>query len=349
MIMRSEEKALFRAIRGKPVERPPYWLMRQAGRYLPEYREIRGKVAHFLELCFTPELAMEVTLQPIRRFGMDAAILFSDILVVPWGLKQNVAFREGEGPVLDPIRDAAGLAVLSLDGFLDRLKPVYDAVTLIKDELPLQTSFIGFAGAPWTVATYMVEGGSSRGFEKTLAWANGDPAAFQRMIDVLVEATVLHLDAQVRNGVEIVQIFDSWAGVLKDRDFAQWVIAPTVRIVKALREKHPALPIIGFPRGAGSQYLGYAQETGVDVLSMDQDLPLSFARDVLQPVAALQGNLDPVILAAGGPALKNRVEEIVAAFRGGRFVFNLGHGILPHTPPENVTMLGQLLDRAVRG
>lgn len=347
--MRSEDKALFRAIRGKPVERPPFWLMRQAGRYLPEYREIRGKVAHFLELCFTPELAMEVTLQPIRRFGMDAAILFSDILVVPWGLKQDVAFKEGEGPVLDPIRDATGLASLTLDGFLDRLQPVYTATKMIKEELPLQTSFIGFAGAPWTVATYMVEGGSSRGFEKTQRWANSDPAGFQKLMDILVEATVLHLDAQIRNGVEIVQIFDSWAGVLKDRDFAQWVIAPTIRIVKALREKHPTVPIIGFPRGAGAQYLGYVQETGVDVLSLDQDLPLSFARDVLQPVAAVQGNLDPVILAAGGPALKTRAEEIVAAFRGGRFIFNLGHGILPHTPPENVAMLGQLLERAGRG
>jgi len=347
--MRSDEKTLLRAIRGKSVERPPYWLMRQAGRYLPEYREIRTKVSDFFDLCFNPTLATEVTLQPIRRFGMDAAILFSDILVIPHALTQKVVFKEGEGPILDAIQDQSGLASLTLDGFIDRLAPVYEAVGMIKEELPLQTAFIGFAGAPWTVATYMVEGGGSRGFVKTQAWANGDPDGFQKLIDLLTQATILHLDAQIRGGVEVVQIFDSWAGILKDRDFARWVIAPTLAIVEAIKRAHPTIPIIGFPRGSGSQYLGYAQETGVDVLSLDQDLPLAFGRDSLQPIAAVQGNLDPVLLVAGGSALKTRVDEILAAFRQGRFIFNLGHGILPHTPPENVAQLGQLLDRAGRG
>ena len=346
--MRSEDKALLRAIRGKPVDRPPYWLMRQAGRYLPEYREIRSKVGDFFDLCLNPALATEVTLQPIRRFGMDGAILFSDILIVPYALGQKVAFKEGEGPVLDAIADKAGLAALSLDGFLDRLEPVYQAVAQIREELPLHTAFIGFAGGPWTVATYMIEGGGGRGFTKTLAWAAHDPKGFQQLIDLLVEATILHLDAQIRNGVEVVQIFESWAGVLRGADFTQWVTAPTRRIVQAIRTRHPTVPIIGFPRRAGALCLGYVQETGVDVLGLDQDMPLSFSRDMLQPITAVQGNLDPVLLAAGGPALKTRVEEILAAFRRGRFIFNLGHGILPHTPLEHVAELGRLLNAAAK-
>jgi len=321
--------------------------MRQAGRYLPEYREVRAKAGGFLDLCFNPALATEVTLQPIRRFGFDAAILFSDILVVPWGLKQKVGFQEGEGPKLDPIRQAAGLADLSFDGMVERLAPVYETVGRLKQDLPAETTLIGFAGAPWTVATYMVEGGSSRTFEATRRFATEDKAAFEAMMALLVQATIAHLDAQVAAGAEVIQLFDSWAGALEGEAFERWVVAPAREIVAALKQKHPKLPVIGFPRAAGAHYLGYAKATGVDAVSIDQDMPLAFARDVLQPSVAVQGNLDPLVLVAGGHALETRVKAITEALGRGRFVFNLGHGIVPQTPPEHVAKLVELV-RAIR-
>ena len=345
--MRTEEKLLPRALRGAVVDRHPLWLMRQAGRYLPEYRVLRAKAGGFLDLCFNPALATEVTLQPIRRFGFDAAILFSDILVVPWGLNQKVGFQEGEGPKLDPIREAAGLAALSLDGMVERLAPVYETVARLKQDLPPETTLIGFAGAPWTVATYMIEGGSSRTFEASRRFATEDKAGFETLMALLIEATVAHLDAQVRAGAEVVQLFDSWASALEGEAFERWVVAPAKRIVSALKEKHPKLPIIGFPRAAGSQYLGYAKATGVDAVSIDQEMPLAFARDVLQPSVAVQGNLDPMVLVAGGQALETRVRAIADALGRGRFVFNLGHGIVPQTPPEHVAKLVELV-RAIK-
>ncbi|GGF32611.1 uroporphyrinogen decarboxylase [Aliidongia dinghuensis] len=341
--MRTEEKLLPRALRGAPVDRHPIWLMRQAGRYLPEYREVRAKAGNFLDLCFTPELATEVTLQPIRRFGLDAAILFSDILVVPWGLKQKVGFQEGEGPKLDPIRNAAELAALVPDGMVERLAPVYETVARLKQDLPAETTLIGFAGAPWTVATYMIEGGSSRTFETCRRFATEDKTSFEALIDLLTDATIAHLDAQVAAGAEVVQLFDSWAGALEGDAFERWVMAPAKRIVAALKAKHPKLPIIGFPRGAGALYLGYAKATGIDAVSLDQDVPLGFARDVLQPAIAVQGNLDPLVLVAGGSALEERVRAIIDALGRGRFVFNLGHGIVPQTPPEHVAKLVELV------
>lgn len=341
--MKTEDKLLLRALRGVHVERHPFWLMRQAGRYLPEYREKRAQAGSFLSLCFNPDLATEVTLQPVHRYGMDAAILFSDILVVPLGLGQEVGFQEGEGPKLDPITDAAGFARLSETLDLARLEPIYETVRRLRRELPPETALIGFAGAPWTVATYVVEGGSSRTFEKVKGWAASDKAGFAKLIDRLTEATIAHLTAQVTAGAEIVQLFDSWAGALDGEAFHSWVVEPTRKIVAALKAVKPSLPVIGFPKGAGAKYLGYARETGVDVLALDQDVPLAFAREVLQPVAALQGNLDPRLLLAGGPAMETRIREILTSLGKGRYVFNLGHGILPATPLEHVERLAEIL------
>jgi len=346
-IMRTEDKLVPRALRGATVDRHPLWLMRQAGRYLPEYREVRSKAGGFLDLCFTPELATEVTLQPIRRFGFDAAILFSDILVVPWGLKQKVGFQEGEGPKLDPIKHASELAALSLDGMTERLAPVYETVARLKQDLPAETTLIGFAGAPWTVATYMIEGGSSRTFEACRRFATEDKAGFLALINLLTDATIQHLDSQVTAGAEVVQLFDSWAGALEGEAFERWVAAPAQRIVAALKQKYPKLPVIGFPRGAGAHYLGYVKVSGVDAVSIDQDVPLAFAREVLQPVVAVQGNLDPLVLVAGGQALEARVRAIAEALGRGRFVFNLGHGITPQTPPDHVAELVALV-RAIK-
>jgi uroporphyrinogen decarboxylase len=341
--MKTEDKLLLRALRGVPVERHPFWLMRQAGRYLPEYRELRAQAGSFLDLCFNPDLATKVTLQPVHRYGMDAAILFSDILVVPLGLGQNVSFQEGEGPKLEPIRDFSDLARLSSSLDLVKLEPIYETVRRVRQELPPETALIGFAGAPWTVATYVVEGSSSREFLNVKGWAAADKIGFGKLIDLLTEATIAHLTAQITAGAEIVQIFDSWAGALEGEAFHNWVVEPTKRIVAALKTHKPNLPIIGFPKGAGAKYLGYARETGVDVVALDQDVPLSFARDILQPVTALQGNLDPNLLVSGGPAMETRIREILTALGKGRFVFNLGHGILPTTPLDHVERLSEIL------
>lgn len=341
--LRPSRKRLLRAIKGEPTDRPPFWLMRQAGRYLPEYRAIRAKTGGFLDLCFNPDLATEVTLQPLRRFGMDAAILFSDILVIPHGLGQLVAFKEGEGPVLEPIRDIRGLAELTLDWQADRLAPVYEAVRRIAAAVPDDTAVIGFAGAPWTVATYMIEGGSSRTFERTKAWASGDPDGFGQLIDLLCRATVAHLSAQIDAGAEIVQLFDSWASALDGEAYDRWVIEPTRWIVGALKQRYPAIPVIGFPRASGLAYERFVKSTGVDVASIDQGMPLDWARDTLQPHVAVQGNLDPQVLVAGGVALAAAVQRINDTLSGGRFIFNLGHGIVPETPVEHVAELASMI------
>jgi len=336
-------KPMLRSLAGEKAARPPVWLMRQAGRYLPEYRKVRAGVSGFLELCYTPELAVEVSLQPIRRYGLDAAILFSDILVVPDALGQEVAFREGEGPVLEPIRSAEAIARLRPEGIHDRLAPVYETVRRLAASLPPEIALIGFAGAPWTVATYMVEGGTSRNFHRIQLWAYRDPAGFARLIDCLVAATIEYLSAQIAAGVEIVQLFDSWAGVLPESGFERWVVAPTARIVTALRQRHPSVPIIGFPRGAGLLYPRYFAATGVSAVSLDTTVPLAFARDALQRLGAVQGNLDPLLLVSGGVAMKAATRAIVDALGEGPFIFNLGHGIVPETPPEHVAELVRLV------
>jgi len=332
-------KPFLRALRGETLETPPIWLMRQAGRYLPEYRAVRKDARNFLEFCYTPDLAVEVTLQPLRRYAFDAAILFCDILVVPDALGQHVEFREGEGPVLEPIRDAAGLAKLDTARVTDHLAPVFETLRRLSKEIPETTGLIGFAGSPWTVAVYMVEGRGGTDCGTARRWAYEDPAGFGQLMDLLVEATSLYLIEQVKNGAEAVQLFDSWAGVLSETQFRDLVIGPTKRIVARLREAAPEIPIIGFPRNAGMMYETYVAETGVDAVSMDSSVPLDFAREKLQSRCTVQGNLDNLLLIAGGEALDNEIDRILGELSGGPFVFNLGHGIMPPTPPENVARL----------
>ncbi len=337
------QKPLLRALAGLPVVRHPFWFMRQAGRHLPEYRELRAKAGSFMSLCLTPELAAKVTLQPVERYGMDAAILFSDILVIPFGLGQEVGFQEGEGPKLEPIRNRSGLARLSESLDLERLNPIYEAVKLVRHDLPAETALIGFAGSPWTVGTYMIEGGSSRDYTRALGWAAEDEAGFAALIDRIADATVLHLDAQIRAGVEAIQLFDSWASALSGDAFTRWCEAPTRRIVETLKRLHPTVPIIGFPKGIGDRYERFAASTRVDALAIDHTLPLSYAREVLQPKVALQGNLDPELLLAGGPELELQVGKILAMLGNGPFVFNLGHGVLPATPIAHVERVCEIL------
>jgi len=319
--------------------------MRQAGRYLPEYRKIRAEAGGFLTLCYTPELAAEVTLQPVRRFGVDAAILFSDILVIPQALGQEVRFEEGEGPRLAPIRDSAGVSALqsaagaAADGFEETLGPVYETVRRVSKALPGGCSLIGFAGAPWTVATYMVEGGTSRDFHTVKRWALADPDGFEKLIDVLVEATVAYLNRQIDAGASVVQLFDSHTGVLPEGAFARWSIAPARRIVEQVRSRHPGVPIIGFPRGAGINYERYIRETGVTAVGLDSAVPLSWARTILQPMLPVQGNLDPVLLLNGGAPMEAAVREILSVLGSGPLIFNLGHGVIKETPPDHVAAL----------
>ena len=336
-------KPLLRALAGETLSAPPWWLMRQAGRYLPEYRAARAKTGDFIELCLTPALAAEVTLQPVRRYGMDAAILFSDILLLPYAMGQGLTFREGEGPVLEPIAGSRDLARLALDRLAARLEPVFEAVQRVRAALDAKTALIGFAGSPWTVATYMVEGGTSRDFYRVKTWAYSDPEGFGLLIDFLVEGTVRMLAGQIEAGAEVVQLFDSWAGALPEPAFDRWVIEPTRRIVAALKLRFPEAPIIGFPRGAGLLYQRYRGETGVDALGLDTSVPLGFASGRLQPQGPVQGNLDPVLLVAGGDALKHGVQRLRHRLGSGPWVFNLGHGVPAQTPPENVAVLAGLL------
>ncbi len=343
MTASASTKPLLRVLAGETLSPPPWWLMRQAGRYLPEYREVRGRTADFVELCLTPNLAAELTLQPIQRFGMDAAILFSDILMLPHALGQGLSYREGEGPVLDAITDTAGVARLNAVGALSRLEPVLEAVQRVRSALGPQTALIGFAGAPWTVATYMVEGGSSRDFRRVKGWAYRDPGGFGALIDLLTEQTIALLAAQLGAGAEVVQLFDTWAGVLPESEFARWVIEPTRRIVAALKSRHPESPVIGFPRGAGVLYEQYVARTGVDAVGIDTSVPPEYARRRLGPLAVVQGNLDPVLLLTGGAALTAGVEELRRSIGGERWIFNLGHGVLTETPPDHVTALAAAL------
>jgi uroporphyrinogen decarboxylase len=338
-----EKKPLLCALAGEMLAVPPIWLMRQAGRYLREYRALRAQAPDFLSFCFTPELAVEATLQPIRRFGFDAAIVFSDILVVPHALGQRVAFREGEGPVLTALSDECDVRGLHVNAVAEVTAPVLETLRRVRVALPRTVALIGFAGAPWTVATYMVEGGASRDFSRTKAWASGNPASFAELIDRLVSATTTYLIGQVEAGAEAIQLFDSWAGVLPEPEFKRWVIEPTRRIVQAVKRRHPGLPIIGFPRGAGPLYESYAAETAVNAVSLDSAVTLDWARERLQARHTVQGNLDPQLLLAGGSAMGDATRAIIAAFRDGPFVFNLGHGILPETPPEHVATLVELV------
>jgi len=338
--MATIERRFLAPFKGDSLDVPPIWLMRQAGRYLPEYREVRTKAGGFLELCYTPALAAEVTLQPIRRFGFDAAILFSDILVVPDALGQNVRFEDGEGPRLDPIRSAGDLKRLDPARTGERFGIVAETVQRLRQDLPGETALIGFCGAPWTVATYMVEGQGSSDQAAARLWAYRDPDGFEALIDMLVDASIDYLDQQVKAGADCLMVFDTWAGTLPDDEFDRWVVAPTRTIRAALRERHPEVPMIGFPRGAGATAVWYVAETGVEGIGCDTAMPPFVMSEAFEdePVV-VQGNLDPLLLAAGGPRLDQRIDEILDLMRGKRFIFNLGHGIVPHTPPENVARL----------
>jgi uroporphyrinogen decarboxylase len=332
-----------RALSGETLPKPPLWLMRQAGRYLPEYRALRAKAGGFLDLCYNPEWAAEVTLQPIRRFGFDAAILFSDILVIPHALGQKLWFAQGEGPRLEPIADEARFREIREEIDPDVLAPVYETVRRVKAALPGGTALIGFCGAPWTVATYMVAGRGTPDKGPAKELFRRDPALFARLIDRLVVNSAAYLNAQIEAGVDAVQIFDSWAGSLGPEDFQRWCIEPTKRIVDLVRSRHPQAKIIGFPRGAGSGIPDYVSATGIDAVGLETEIDRSFVREAIQPLVPVQGHLDPELLRAGGSALDRETEAIRAAFGDGPFVFNLGHGILPDTPIAHVERLVELV------
>jgi len=337
------DKPLLQALNRQAVARVPIWLMRQAGRYLPEYRAVREKAGSFLDMCFTPELAAEVTLQPLRRFPLDAAIIFSDILVVPWGLGQPVTFEDGRGPILEPIRSIAGLTRLSGARVADSLQPVMQAIARVRRELPTGVALIGFAGAPWTVASYMVEGGGGGDFNAAKAWADNDPGSFSRLIGLLVEVTTDYLVQQVDAGAEVLQIFDSWAGVLTEAQLERWALRPTSEIVRRVSAQRPEVPIIVFPRGIGTSYLRYVGECDCAGLSLDTEISTDWAAREIQPHKVVQGNLDPLLLLAGGKPMLDAATRILDSLGPAPFVFNLGHGILPQTPPEHVSALCEVV------
>jgi uroporphyrinogen decarboxylase len=336
---KSSTKPLLQTLEGGTNKIPPIWLMRQAGRYLPEYRAIREKCQSFLDLCFDPKLATEVTLQPIRRFGFDAAILFSDILVIPHALGQKVSFETGEGPRLEAIDSPAGLVRLSEELNHTALAPVYETITRVKAELPAETALLGFCGAPWTVATYMVAGYGASDQIPARLFAYRHPDDFAALIDRLVEASAAYLVGQLRAGVDAVQIFDTWSGVLPPDEFAKWCIEPCARIIAAVRKEISGAKIIGFPRGAATKLERYIEDVPVDAVGLDWMIDLGFARDRIQSRRPVQGNLDPLVLLAGGEALDRQVDVIVEMFAPRPFIFNLGHGILPNTPIAHVERL----------
>ena len=334
---------LLRTLRGEISGERPVWLMRQAGRYLPEYRALRADKGGFLPLVYDSEAAAEITLQPIRRFGFDGAILFSDILIVPYAMGQDLEFLAGEGPHLSP--RLADTALSSLHAVPERLAPIYETVKLVRAALPADKTMLGFAGSPWTVATYMVNGEGSRDQHETRALAYRDPGAFQAIIDAIVAVTVEYLGGQILAGAEAVQLFDSWAGSLAPAEFERWVIAPNAAIVAALRQRFPEVPVIGFPKGAGEKLDAYARETRVDAVGIDETVDPLWAARALPAGMPVQGNLDPLLLLAGGAELERQALRVLDAFAERPHVFNLGHGIGQTTPVENV---GHLLS-VVRG
>jgi len=339
--MHGSAKSLLSVLKGKRAERPPVWLMRQAGRYLPEYRELRAAKGGFLAMVYDSDAAAEITLQPIRRFGFDGSILFSDILIVPHALGQDLAFEAGEGPSLTPTLLDAALG--SLEAVPERLEPIYATVDKVRSQLPGETTFLGFAGSPWTVATYMVAGRGSKEQADARRLAYRDPKAFAEIIEAVAAMTVDYLSGQIRAGVDAVQLFDSWSGSLAPAQFEDWVIAPTARIVADLKQRHPDVPIIGFPKGAGAKLPAYAKATGVDAVGVDETQDPFWIAKNLPPELPVQGNLDPLALIAGGAALEQAVAAILSAFQDRPHIFNLGHGILPDTPIAHVERLLELV------
>ncbi|OYU17714.1 MAG: uroporphyrinogen decarboxylase [Rhodobacteraceae bacterium PARR1] len=333
-------KTILRALAGETLPTPPIWMMRQAGRYLPEYRATRAQAGDFLSLCYNPELAAEVTLQPIRRYGFDAAILFADILLLPQALGPKLWFETGEGPrmettvTMDQVR-----ALKPVEAIHDTLSPVYETVRILSRELPAETTLIGFAGAPWTVATYMIAGRGSKDQGAAHALKNTDRATFSALIDRITDATVEYLSEQVKAGAEVVKLFDSWAGSLKGADFEDFAVAPTAKIIAAMKARFPDLPIIAFPREAGSGYIGFARKTGADCVALDNSITPEWGAENVQKDGCVQGNLAPEHMVTGGDALVREARRVVDAFRGGPHIFNLGHGITPEADPENVKLM----------
>jgi uroporphyrinogen decarboxylase len=341
-------KPFLEVLSGRRQAVPPIWMMRQAGRYLPEYREIRAKAGGFLDLCFNPEFAAEVTLQPIRRFNFDAAIIFSDILVIPYALGRSVRFEVGEGPRLDPLDTPDKVGTLPSSGDFTRLEPVFEALRRVRRELDPKIALIGFCGAPWTVATYMVAGQGTPDQAPARMLAYRHPDAFAKIIDVLVENSITYLLGQLAAGADVLQIFDTWAGVLPPREFQRWSVEPTKRIVEGVRKKVPDAKIIGFPRGAGAMLPGYVAATGVDAVSIDWTAEPLLIREKVQSRVAVQGNLDPLALIAGGDALDRSIDDVLANYAQGRLIFNLGHGIQPETPIAHVERMVERV-RAYKG
>ena len=338
LVERSQDKPLLAVLRGERRDPPPVWMMRQAGRYLPEYRQLREQKGGFLDLVYDSDAAAEITLQPLKRFSLDAAILFSDILIVPFAIGQNLSFVAGEGPRLTPPLASADLDELT--AFPARLEPIYETVRKVRQQLDPRVALIGFAGAPWTVATYMVAGeGGSRDQAETRRLAYADPGRFRAIIERIEAVTLDYLSAQIEAGAEAVQLFDSWAGSLAPAEFERWVIDPTARLVEGLRARHLHVPIIGFPKGAGGKFAAYARETGVSAISLDETVDPAWADKELPKNLAVQGNLDPLALLAGGEALRSAARRILDAFAGRPHIFNLGHGILQETPVAHVEEL----------
>ncbi|WP_373488720.1 uroporphyrinogen decarboxylase [Blastomonas sp.] len=336
---------LLDCLAGKVAPVPPMWMMRQAGRYLPEYRALRAEKGGFLELVYDSPSAAEITLQPLRRFEFDAAILFSDILIVPYAMGQDLKFLAGEGPHLSPT--LVDHALEGLTAVPERLEAIYETVRLVKADLSPDKAFLGFAGSAWTVATYMVNGEGSRDQHATREYAYRDPVAFQAIIDAIVDLTIEYLIGQIDAGVDAVQLFDSWSGSLSPAQFERWVIAPNIRIVAAIHERRPGTPVIGFPKGAGEKLASYARETGVDALGLDETIDPVWAAANIAETMPVQGNLDPLALLAGGEALESAVAHILRTFAGRPHIFNLGHGILQQTPIEHVHALLTLVKRGV--
>ena len=338
--MNTTTKPILRALAGETLPTPPVWMMRQAGRYLPEYRATRAQAGSFLDLCYNPELAAEVTFQPIRRYGFDAAILFADILLIPQALGADLWFVEGEGPRLSTVTSAEDFAALKpADVIHETLSPIYETVRILSEGLPKDTTLIGFAGAPWTVATYMIAGRGTKDQGPARQLMYGDRATFDGLIDRITEATALYLIAQIEAGAEVVMLFDSWAGALPGAEFERYATRPAQKIIEAIRAAHPGTPVIGFPRQAGEKVEGFIRATGVEACAIDTNVDPAWAARTLQPLTCIQGNLDPMLLVTGGDALVRGVQETAAAFAGGPHIFNLGHGITPEADPANVDVM----------